>query len=214
MHKDDIEKTAFITPFGVYEWLVMPFGLCNAPATFQCFMEEVLLPLRPFVAGLLDDVAVWGDTIEELNSRLLLTFTRFQQYGLLLNVGKCQLFVPSGLFLGFKISSEGIEADPDKVAAIRDRPLPKTTSEIRSFVNAAGYLRCLIKDFSKLAGPLTDQSVGPKNHPVTLTQNSIDSCLAIKKALTTSPLVQKFDWRLPIVLETDASQKYLGAVLL
>ena len=75
MHPSDREKTAFVTPSGVYEWLVMPFSLCNAPATFQSFMEKVLEPFRPFVAGLLNDVAVWGDTVKELHNRLLLIFS-------------------------------------------------------------------------------------------------------------------------------------------
>ncbi|POS82548.1 hypothetical protein EPUL_005935, partial [Erysiphe pulchra] len=214
MHKNDREKTAFVTPYGIFEWLVMPFGLCNAPATFQNFMEEVLGPYRSFVAGLLDDVAVWGDTVEELHSRLLTILKRFVSYGLLLNTSKCRLFVTSGVFLGFVISEDGIAADPEKVAAIRDRPMPSTTSEIRGFIGAAGYLRSLIKNFSQLAGPLTDQSVGPKNKPVKLSAESINSWRTIKNVLTTTPLVKKFDWRLPIVLETDASQKFLGAVLL
>ena len=72
MHEQDREKTAFFTQFGIFEWLVMSFGLCNAPATFQNFMEEVLDPFRPIAAGLLDYVAIWGDTIEELHSRLML----------------------------------------------------------------------------------------------------------------------------------------------
>lgn len=74
MNESDREKMAFITPFGLYEWLVMPFGLCNAPATFQNFMEEVLQPFRPFVAGSLDDVAVWADSPEEPHIRLLKKF--------------------------------------------------------------------------------------------------------------------------------------------
>ncbi|POS83058.1 hypothetical protein EPUL_004164 [Erysiphe pulchra] len=173
MHINDREKTAFVTPYGIFEWLVMPLGLCNAPATFQNFMEEVLSPYRSFVAGLLDDVAVWGDTVEELHSRLVTILKRFVTYGLLLNTSKCYLFVTSGVFLGFVISEDGIAADPKKVAAIRDRLMPSTTSEIRGFIGAAGYLRSLIKKFSQLA------------------------------------ILKKFDWRLPIVLETDALEKFL-----
>lgn len=164
--------------------MVMPFGLCNAPATFQCFMEEVLEPFRPFVAGLLDVVAIWADAIAELHQRLVLVLDRFVKYGLISN------------------------------SALKDRPMPTTTTKICGFVNAAGYLRPFIKDFSILAGPLTDQSIGPKNKAVTLTKESAESWRAIKNALISSPLVRKFDWHLPIVLETDASQKFLGAALL
>ena len=109
MHENDCKKTAFVTPFGVYEWLVMPFGLCNAPATFQSFMEEVLEPFRTFTAGLLDDVAIWGDSANELHMRLLAVLSRFALYGLLLNPSKCRLFVPNGIFLGLEISEKGID---------------------------------------------------------------------------------------------------------
>lgn len=82
---EDREKTAFMTPNGLYEWTVMPFGLTNAPATFQALMEEVLEPLRDFVSGLLDDVAVWGDLLQQLYERLLLLFQRLETYGMLFN---------------------------------------------------------------------------------------------------------------------------------
>lgn len=181
---------------------------------FQSLMEEVLQPFRSFAAGLLDDVAIWADTIQDLHKRILDVFKRCVDYGLLLNSEKCRLFVTEGFFLGFLISKKGIIADPQKIAAIRDRPIPTDTSEIRSFVNAAGYLRSLIKKFSHLAGPLTDQSVGPKNKPGILTPESITPWKTIKQALTSSPILRKFDWRLPIILETDASKKFVGAVLL
>ncbi|KAI0992671.1 hypothetical protein K3495_g15514 [Podosphaera aphanis] len=154
MHPDDREKTAFVTPFGIYEWLVMPFGLTNAPATFQAFVEEVLGPLREFLAGMLDVIAIWGDSIEELTERVKKVLERLQEYGLVLNVPKCRWFVTEGTFLGFKINVDGIKADPAKVEAIRGRPPPTTATEVRSFLNAAGYLRRLIDHFSTKAGPL------------------------------------------------------------
>lgn len=124
MNPNDREKTAFVTPFGTFEWLVMPFGLCNAPATFQSFMEEVLEPFRPFVAELLDDVAVWAKDHHELHERLMSIFSRFTEFGLILNSQKYRLFVNQGIFLGFIISEKGIVADPKKVSAIKVRPMP------------------------------------------------------------------------------------------
>ncbi|KAI0998002.1 hypothetical protein K3495_g10187 [Podosphaera aphanis] len=99
LHKDSCVKTAFVTPFGIFEWLVMPFGLCNAPATFQSMMNEMLEPFRLFVAGLLDDVCVWGNSRVELNLRLLKFFSRFADYGLPLNYAKCRLFATQVVFL-------------------------------------------------------------------------------------------------------------------
>ncbi|KAI0996091.1 hypothetical protein K3495_g12090 [Podosphaera aphanis] len=177
---EDREKAAFVTPFGLFEWTVMPFGLCSAPATFQSFMEEILEPYRHFVSGLLDDVCVFADTVELLHQNLVLLFARFVKYGLILNASKCRFFVTEGIFLGFHISKHSIAADPSKISAIVDRPLPTTSTEIRSFVNAVA-----IKAY----------------------QN-------IKDALTTTPVLRKFDWRLPIVVESNASKIAVGAALL
>lgn len=179
-HPNDREKTAFVTPFGIYEWLVMPFGLCNAPATFQSFVEEVLGPLREFLAGLLDDIAIWADTIEELKERVHKVLERLNEYGLVLNIPKCRWFVTEGTFLGFKISEAGIRADPAKVAAIRERPAPKTATEIRSFLNAAGYLRRLIDHFSTKAGPLYALIGGAKNQNITLNEEQFKAWETIR----------------------------------
>lgn len=103
---------------------------------------------------------------------------------------------------------------PRQGSAIRDRPIPSTTSEIRGFVNAASYLRSLIRDFSKLAGPLIEQSTGPKNAPVVLTSDSRESWSKIRDALSSTPVIKCFHWRLPVVLITDASQKFISSALL
>ncbi|KAI0992008.1 hypothetical protein K3495_g16178, partial [Podosphaera aphanis] len=211
---EDREKAAFVTPFGLFEWTVMPFGLCNAPATFQAFMEEVLTPFRHFVSGLLDDVCVFADTIQELDSHLHQIFPRFVEYGLILNASKCRFFVTDGIFLGFRISKDGIAADPAKLAAVRERPMPSTTTEIRAFVNAAGYFRNLIDRFSDLSAPLTSLSSGPKNAQISLTPDAHLAWLKIRSALTTTPVLRKFNCRLPVIIESDASKYAVGAALL
>lgn len=89
----DVPKTAFTTPWGLYEWLVMLFGLCNSPATFQAFVEDVLSPFREWLAGLLDDICVWGNTKMQLHDRLLKILDRLVEYGIVLNPSKCRFFV-------------------------------------------------------------------------------------------------------------------------
>lgn len=214
IHENDREKSAFLTPNGLYEWIVMPFGLTNAPATFQALVEEILEPYRDFVSGLLDDMAVWADTLEQLHERLLLLLARLEEYGMLLNTRKTALFVTTGTFLGFVVDKDGIHADPAKVAAIRDRPMPATTTEIRGFVNAAGYFRSLIPEYAKESGALTDQSVGPKGAPVTLSSQAQKQWKKIRDLITTIPLVKPFDWQLPCVVESDASDGFIGAAFL
>ncbi|KAI1001153.1 hypothetical protein K3495_g7046 [Podosphaera aphanis] len=177
-------------------------------------MEEILEPYRHFVSGLLDDVCVFADTVELLHQNLLLLFARSVKYGLILNASKCRFFVTEGIFLGFQISKHGIAADPSKISAIVDRPLPTTSTEIRSFVNAAGYFRSLINRFSDMSAPLTELSSGPKHSTISLTPEAIKAYQNIKDALTTTPVLRKFDWCLPIVVESDASMIAVGAALL
>ncbi|KAI0997543.1 hypothetical protein K3495_g10645 [Podosphaera aphanis] len=210
----DIHKTAFTTPWGLYEWLVMPFGLCNSPATFQAFIEEILEPFRDHCAGLLDDICIWADTKDQLHHRNLLIMQRLTEYGILLNDAKCRFFVNKGIFLGFMISIDGIQVDPDKVSAIRERPVPQTTTAIRGFISAAGYMRFLIKDFSKLCEPLHELMVGPKNAKINLTNDAKRAWENIREAITTSPVVAMFQFSLPVIIEPDASQKYVGGALL
>jgi len=214
MNPKDRHKTAFSTPFGLYEWNVMPFGLSNAPATFQAFITEVIDPFSDFVAGILDDVAVWGDSIEELLSRIVLVLARFTLFGLQLNVAKCRWFVASGRFLGFIISALGIMSDPAKISAIRDRPPPSTATEVRSFLNAAGYFRHFIKDFSAMAASLYVLTGLPKSAKVQLSPEQTQAWQKICNALTQTPLLKPFDWTLPVVIETDSSNIAVGAALL
>lgn len=133
---------------------------------------------------------------------------------MIVNTTKTQLYVRKGVFLGFVISENGIEADQSKVAAIRDRPMPTTTTEICSFVNAAGYFCHVIKGYAELSGPILNLTGDFKNQSVKLHDEALDVWKCIEEAMTTMPAVQVLDWRKPIVIETDASQFYIGACLL
>src|ERR1700694_2908140 len=119
---------------------------------------------------------------------------------MLLNTRKTSLFVRSGVFPGFVINEDGITADPAKVAAVRDRPMPTTTTEVRGFVNAAGYFRHLIENTPEKSGLLTDLCTGPKGPPVTLSAEAQQQWRHIRDIITSLPLVRVFDWRLPCVL--------------
>lgn len=146
----------------------MPFGLTNAPATFQALIEEVLEPFRTFTPSLLNDIYIVADTNEQLYNRLLTVLARLEEYGLLLNTQKSVLFISSSVFLGFIVSAASVKADPTKISAIRDRPIPTTNTEVRSFVNAASYLQYLIPKFSEKSGLLTNYYTKPKGSSVTL----------------------------------------------
>ncbi|KAI0992873.1 hypothetical protein K3495_g15311 [Podosphaera aphanis] len=177
-------------------------------------MEEVLTSFRQFVSGLQDDICVFADTIKELDSHLHQIFPRFEEYSHILNTSKCRFFVTERISPSFRISKDGIAADPARLAAVRERPMPSTTSKIRAFFNVARYFRNLIDRFSDLSAPLTSLSSGPKNAQISLTPDAHLAWLKTKSALTTTPVIRKFNCRLPVIIESDASKYAIGAALL
>ena len=156
MNPKDVPKTAFSTPNGHYEYTRMPFGLKNAPPTFQRMMNKGLKGLignNCFVY--IDDIIVYGKTIEEHNKNLRILFERLRQVGLKLQPDKCEYLRPELEYLGHVISEHGIQPNPDRIEKVRTYSIPKTPKEIKQFLGLVGYYRKFIKDFSKVAKPLT-----------------------------------------------------------
>lgn len=155
VHPKDREKTAFVTPFGLYQYKVMPFGLSNAPATFQSLMCTVLSGLN-YVTCLVyvDDIIVFSKTFDEHLQRLREVFVRLQNANLKINTEKCHFLKDSVEFLGHIVSRRGVEADPKKVEAVKNFPQPRDVTDLQSFLGLAGYYRKFIKDFGSVADPL------------------------------------------------------------
>jgi hypothetical protein len=156
-------------------------------------MDEVFNGLQKFVAGLLNYIVIWADNLQLLYKRVLCVFARLAKYGLMLNTQKSVMFVKKGVFLGFVISRNGITADFQKVAAIKDRLMPAITTEVKAFVNTAGYLRHLISRYAKLANPLTELTDKAKNVPVKLSQKTQAAWRIIRERITILPVIQPFD---------------------
>ena len=206
------EKTAFTTNTGLYEFTVMPFGLCNAPATFQRLMEGVLAGLaRERCLVYLDDVLVMGKTFAEHLYNLREVFGRLSTAGLKLKPAKCHLMKEEVLFLGYVVSARGISADPEKVRVMVEFPTPCDLRSLRAFLGLTSYYRRFVPRFSAVAQPL--YRLTRKSVPYEWTTDCEVAFTHLKRALTEAPVRVYPQFGHPFLLETDASGMGLGAVL-
>ena len=190
----------------------MPFGLCNAPATFQRLMEAVLAGLaRDVCIVYLDDILVMGATFSEHLVNLSRVLTRLRDAGLRLKPSKCHLVRHEVEFLGHVISSAGVAADPRKIEAVKDYPTPVDVKSLRSFLGLASYYRRFIAGFSAVAGPL--HALTRKGMPFTWSATCQGMFDKLKQLLTNAQVLVFHEFSQPFLLETDASGEGLGAVL-
>jgi transposase InsO family protein len=153
VHKEDIPKTAITTPFGLFEFPFMTFGLRNAGQTFQRFIDEVTRGLN-FCFAYIDDILVFSKSKEEHDDHLRLLFKRLSEYGIVINPSKCVIGVPEVKFLGYLVSSSGTRPPPDRVAALQDYPLPKTFRGLRRFLGMMNFYRRFLPNAAELQAPL------------------------------------------------------------
>ncbi|PKU85169.1 RNA-directed DNA polymerase [Dendrobium catenatum] len=204
-------KTAFKTSRGLYEWRVMPFGLCNAPATFMRLMNEVLKDfINNFCVVYFDDILVYSTSLEDHTQHLCSIFQALRRHQLFLNHAKCEFATSTVYFLGFIISAAGITTDPRKVAAIVDWPPPRSLFDVRSFHGLANFYRRFIRGFSILMAPLTDCLKAKQFSWDDEKQRSWES---IKQALSSAPVLALPNFELPFQVDSDASMIGIGAVL-
>jgi hypothetical protein len=156
IQESDIPKTAFRTGYGLYEYTVMSFGLTNALAYFMYLMNKVFMEyLERFVVVFIDDILIFSKTMEEHEKHLRLVLEKLRSNQLYAKFSKCEFWLTEVAFLGHIISAEGVSIDPGKVKDVLNWMPPTTILEIQSFLGLAGYYRRFIKDFSKIAKPMT-----------------------------------------------------------
>ena len=206
------EKSAFCTTSGLYQFRVMPFGLTNAPATFQRLMERVLAGLQWKICLVyIDDIIIFSSTVDDHLQQLGEVFGRLKAAGLKLKPKKCHLFQRKVRYLGHIVSEDGIETDPEKVEAIRKWERPSNVSELRSFLGLCSYYRRFVPDFATIARPLIKMT--EKNVQFAWTEEQEESWRALKEKLVSPPVLMYPDPEVPFVLDTDASDFGIGAVL-
>lgn len=214
MHKESIEKTAFTCDRGHYEFLRMPFGLKNAPATFQRVMDHVLRDLITdnICMVYLDDIIVYSVSLQEHLVALKRVFTTLRQSNLKIQLDKTEFLKREAEYLGHIISDKGVRPNPKKISAIQNFPIPQTTKQIKSFLGLTGYYRKFIKNYAKIAKPMTNfLKKGSK-----ININNVDyknSFETLKNYLTNEPILAYPDFKKPFTLTADSSNFAIGAVL-
>ncbi|CAN6695167.1 unnamed protein product [Malus baccata var. baccata] len=209
---DDQEKTTFTCPFGTFAYRRMPFGLCNAPATFQrCMVSIFFYYVERIIEIFMDDFSVFGNSFHNCLDNLTVILKRCVETNLVLNWEKCHFLVKQGIVLGHIISERGIEVDKSKIDLVRYLPSPTSVREVRSFLGHAGFYRRFIKDFSKIAQPLC--CLLQKDVSFEFNEACEKAFKHLKDLLTTAPIITPSDWSIPFELMCDASDYALGAVL-
>ncbi|WZZ82709.1 hypothetical protein YC2023_103281 [Brassica napus] len=212
IHPNDQEKTTFTCPYGTFAYRRMPFGLCNAPATFQRAMMSIFSDLIEDVMEVfMDDFSVYGSSFATCLSNLCRVLQRCEDTNLVLNWEKCHFMVKEGIVLGHKVSEKGIEVDKAKIDVMVGLAPPRTVKDIRSFLGHAGFYRRFIMDFSKIARPLTRLLC--KEAAFHFDGECMEAFKNLKNALISAPIVQPPDWDLPFEIMCDASDFAVGAVL-
>ncbi|KAL0550166.1 hypothetical protein IC582_014669 [Cucumis melo] len=210
---EDVPKTAFRSRYGHYEFIVMSFGLTNAPAVFMDLMNRVFREfLDTFVIVFIDDILIYSKTEAEHEEHLRMVLQTLRDNKLYAKFSKCEFWLQQVSFLGHVVSKAGVSVDPAKIEAVTGWTRPSTVSEVRSFLGLAGYYRRFVENFSRIATPLTQLT--RKGAPFVWSKACEDSFQNLKQKLVTAPVLTVPDGSGSFVIYSDASKKGLGCVLM
>ncbi len=213
IREGDEWKTAFITPSGHYEYLVMPYGLSNALSIFQEFMNEVFREfLHRFVIVYIDDILIFSRNLADHRHHVAQVLQKLRQFRLYLKLEKCEFHRSTVQFLGYIIRREGIQMDQGKVTAVAEWPTPQTIKELQRFLGFANFYRRFIKGFSLLTASLTTLLRG-KPKSLSWSSNAHEAFDSLKTAFSPAPILRHPDPHVPFVVEVDASTTGARAVL-
>jgi hypothetical protein len=209
----DVQKTAFVTHKGLYEYRVMPFGMCNAPSSFQRQMNKMLAHL-PCVAVYMDDILVFSKTEKEHHQHLRTVLSILKENHFYAKLSKCSFFQKETKFLGYMVDRDGIKMDPDKVSSILNWPVPKNIAEMRSFLGLANHYKRFIQDYSTKVAELTELTKVTNEYRLIDNPPALKAFNWLKQAITTAPVLATPDFEAPFIVVTDASGFGVGATLM
>lgn len=212
IREGDEWKTAFNTPMGQFEYRVMPFGLTNAPAVFQSLMNNLFRDITSSFAFIyLDDILIFSRSLTEHQQQVRLVLRRLLENRLYVKPEKCEFHVASVRFLGFVIARGQVEPDPDKIRAVADWPIPGTRKDLQRFLGFANFYRRFVRDFSRVAAPLT--ALTSTKASFCWTPEAQGAFSKLRSLFTSAPILRHPDSARQFVVEVDASEAGVGAVL-
>ena len=197
--EEDRPKTAFITPRGLYQFKMMPFGLCGAPATFQRMMDQFIRGMHKFASAYLDDLIVFSSIWEDHLTHLRAVLSRLQELGLTTKPSKCQFGMSECTYLGHVVGNGVVKPEEGKLRAIDQLPQPKTKKQIRSFLGLSGYYRRFIPNYATIAVPLTNMTRKSEPEKIIWTPQSIQAFNKLKEILLSAPVMRNPDFSRPFI---------------
>ena len=213
MEESDKHKTAFTTPYGLFQFCVMPFGLCGAPATFQRMMDKLIADAKDYSGTYIDDMVIFSKTWEEHIQHLRHVLLCLRNHNLTAKLKKCQFCMEECTYLGHTVGNGQVKPDPTKLQAVRKMPRPLTKKDVRAFLGLTGYYRRFIENYAEIAAPLSDLTKKKLPERVNWTGECEQAFEALKEVLCRSPVLRNPDFSKEFILQTDASSRGVGAVL-
>jgi hypothetical protein len=211
IHPEHVGRTAFKTKYGTYQWRVMPFGLCNAPSTFQRTMDLLLTEFREFMGAYVDDILVHTNTMEEHLSALRMLYVKLRKEKLFASPEKCEFGQPEVEYCGFIVGRLGIRPQPRKLMAVYKWPSLKDPTDVKSFLGLCGFYQRFVQDYATVAAPLTDLMKKKKDWVWGEKQEA--AFQELKLRLLKYPVLIPPNYKKPMLLHTDASEVGVGATL-
>lgn len=212
MDPESENYTTFRTRYGSYKCKVLPFGLCNGPATYQRYMNDVLMDyLDNFCMAYLDDILIYSEDVRDHEAQVAKVLVRLREAGLQADIKKCEFGVERTRYLGYILTTKGVEVDPEKVEPLRNWVRPSTVTGVKSYLGFCGFYRQFIRNFGKIAQPLT--TITRPSEPFVWTEECTEAFEELRRQLLAIQAIYHFHPELPTKLETDASDGVIAGVL-